>query len=201
MTASETPLEAMVIRLRRSWRFWALIALLVILSVAGIAARVFGVFRTFKVPTGAMSPTISPGDRFIMDGATYLFRDPERAEVVVFDTANIESLPNDAGIYVMRIVGLPGETLRITEGKLYVNEAHVPIENDEGEIHYSNHEAASLLTSSDQTATVPAGRYFVLGDHTERSADSRFWGFVPGEDIMGRAYYRYWPNDRAGRIK
>src|SRR2546422_10131999 len=90
--------------------------------------RIFGLVRPFSVPTGGMTPAVSPGDHVMMEGVTFLARKPRRGDVVVFKTDGIASLPS-AQIYVKRVAGEPGDQLRISDGKLYINGRHVALSN------------------------------------------------------------------------
>ena len=179
-----------------------LIALAVIpasLIAVLIFLRVFGLVRPFAVPTGAMTPAVSPGDHVMVEGVTFLFRQPRRGDIVVFWTDGIASLP--AGqFYLKRVAGQPGDHLRISGGKLFINEKKVSLSNAVGEISYDsppNAEAFSLRTE----VTVPGGSYFVLGDNSTNSFDSRFWGSVPRRNIIGRVLFCYWPLQRIGGVK
>ena len=161
--------------------------------------RVFGLARPFSVPTGAMSPTISPGDHVLMEGVTFLVRKPRRGEVIVFKTDSIASLP--AGqFWIKRVAGVPGDRLGISGGKLYINDKHVALSNEVGEISYllpTGAERMAPLTN----VTVPIGLYYVLGDNATNSYDSRFWGFVPAKNILGRVAFCYWPSERVGGVR
>ena len=172
-------------------------------GVISVLLRPLGLVRPFSVPTGAMAPAVSAGDHLLMEGISYLMRDVRRGDIVVFKTDGIpEMAPQRAGtIYIKRVAGLPGDTLRISGGKLYVNESHLPLKNASGEIHYANLTGSRMLTSADDTVAVPEGYYFVLGDNSTNSYDSRYWGFVPAENILGCAAFCYWPSHRVGVIR
>src|SRR5262245_60058519 len=106
------------------------------LFMAGlIVARVTGLLRLCSLPTPGMSPTITPGDRVVMEGFTFLARPPRRGDIVVFKTDGIARLP--AGeLYVKRVVGEPGDRLRIANGKLFINDHQVVLSNRLGELTY-----------------------------------------------------------------
>ena len=100
-----------------------------------------------------------------------------------------------------RLAGEPGDRLRVSDGKLYVNDMHVALRNSTGDIHYHFMPGSRYLASTVDTVTVPDGHYFVLGDNSTNSADSRFWGFVPAKNIMGRVSYCLWPREREGFVR
>jgi signal peptidase I len=177
-----------------------LIGLVVGVGVLLASLRFLGLIRPFKVPTGAMTPTISQGDHFLMEGFTFLARKPRRGDVLVFRTDSIESLQSGI-IYIKRLVGEPGERLRISDGRLFVNDKQVSIRNTTGEVHYVFMRWSHYLTSVDDSVMVPDGHYFVLGYNSTNSSDSRIWGFVPAGNVMGRASLRYWPPGRIGGVK
>ena len=191
---------------KRSWRKIILLILggVVLIFLAPVAP--FGKTRLYSVPTRSMIPAVELGDQIFTEDLSYLVKKPERGDIVVFETKGIRGIVTPVGvgsqIYFKRLVGLPGEDLRITDGKLYVNDTHVPITNREGEIYYTNPGyAGSCLKSSTDTFKVPAGQYFVLGDNSPNSSDSRYWGCVPAENIKGKVVGRYWPVNRFGAVK
>src|SRR6185369_2711466 len=106
-------------------------------SVLGllVVLRVFGLLRPFSIPTSGMAPAIAVGDCDLMENFTYNFRKPRRGDIVVFKTDGIPSLQNGV-IYVKRMVGLPGDSLRISDGKLFVNDKHLALTNEAGDIRY-----------------------------------------------------------------
>ena len=170
------------------------------LYFALVVLRLCGLIRPFSVPTGAMTPAVSAGDHIMMEGFTFLSRQPHRGDIVVFKTDGIASLPPPATFYVKRVAGEPGDHMRISDGKLFVNDKQVLLSNDLGQITYylpSSTGKFSLQTN----VTVPIGSYFVLGDNSINSSDSRYWGTVPRGNIIGRVWICYWPPERAGRVK
>jgi signal peptidase I len=146
-----------------------------------------------------MAPTVSPGDHVMMEGLTFLARKPRRGDVAVFKTDGIPRLPA-ATVYVKRIVGEPGDRLRISDGKLYINDKHVALSNAAGEIAYRL-PAGAESTAPQTDVTVPDGQYYVLGDNSTNSSDSRFWGCVPAKNFMGRIAFCFWPPQKAGAVR
>jgi signal peptidase I len=160
------------------------------------------------------------GDRVLIDRLTYNFRRPERGEVIVFKTKGIKALPNDV-LYIKRLVGLPGEEIRIgNDQHLVINgkrldAADPGFENvytikSPGESHYSGHvnqevaqnkfhlfyQIAPLFPDEKISYVVPPAEYLVMGDNTLNSLDSRSWGSFPEQNIVGRCWFVYWPFTR-----
>jgi len=179
------------------------LCLAVLVVVIGFSLRPLGLIRTFKAPTGNMVPAVNPGDHFVAEGFTYWFREPRRGDVLIFRGDGITGMPSSqqGQIYTERLVGLPGETLRIEEGKLFVDGKPVALINAAGEIRYLPVPLPHQLKSPTDQFTVPEGGYFVMGDNSTNSFDSRFWGVVPTENVMGRVWLRYWPLPRCGTVK
>jgi len=162
------------------------------------------VVQAFKIPTGSMRMTLIEGDLILVNkfiyGAKVPFTDfrlpelraPRRGDVVVF--VYPEDRKKD---FIKRLVGLPGETIEIKGGSIYINEriAEEPIFK---QIYYYNR---GEYSAEGQKIVVPKDCYFVLGDNSASSKDSRYWGFVPKEDLLGKAMVIYWPLDRIRVIK
>jgi signal peptidase I len=134
-----------------------------------------------------------------MEGVTFLSRQPRRGDIVVFKTDGIASLPS-ATIYLKRVAGEPGDHVQISGSKLFINEKQVSLSNAVGEIAYDLPPHVETL-SPKTDVTVPSGCYFVLGDNSTNSLDSRFWGSVPRGNIIGRVSFCYWPPQRIGGVK
>jgi signal peptidase I len=151
---------------------------------------------------------IETGDHVFVDKFTYHFRRPERGEVFVFSTANIPLITGEgqpSQYYIKRLGGVPNDTLRIEAPKLYTNGHEAtefgfqrvmsgtvmnPLYSYRG---YSNMTSMNFLTRPSETFTVPPKTYFALGDNSYFSSDSRYWGTVPQQNVMGRAVFVYWP--------
>jgi signal peptidase I len=164
-----------------------------------IALRIFGLLYPFYIPTASMAPAVSPGDHVIMEGLTFLNRKPHRGDIIVFNSDGISSLQLGTK-YDKRILGEPGEHLRISDGKLYINDSLVVVTNCAGEISYPlTQQLESFGPKTD--VIVPQGQYFVVGDNSTNSFDSRFWGCLPAKNIVGRILFCYWPPNRIGKVE
>ena len=147
------------------------------------------IYQPVKVEGTSMMPALTDQERIFINKFTYRFGSGniERGDMIVF------WFPLDrTKSYIKRVVGLPGDTVMIDHGKVYVNgaaldEPYVPEE-------YRDRQSKS-------PETVPADNYFVLGDHRGSSNDSRAWGTVPRSYIYGKAVFVYWPLDKMGRLK
>jgi signal peptidase I len=161
--------------------------------------RLIGVYR---IPASSMVPTISPGDQILAEGFTYWFRAPRRGELVIFESEGLQTA-GPATIYVKRVAGLPGETLRIQNGRLFVNDRETPLTNRAGRIEILSPESGFRLpyAPDGRTITIPPGQYFVLGDNSTNSSDSRIWGCVPRKNIVSRPVACFWPLTRRGPLK
>jgi signal peptidase I len=170
-----------------------------------IVLRILGFVRPFSVPTAGMAPAVSAGDHVMMKGVTYLARQPHRGDVVVFRTDGIAwtdgiaSLPQSE-IYVKRVAGEPGDHVRISARQLYINDKHVALSNSAGEITYDPPPRMGTYPLKTDVV-VPDGCYYVLGDNSTNSLDSRFWGCLPRANILGRMVFCYWPPNRVGGVK
>jgi signal peptidase I len=132
----------------------------------------------------SMEPNLFGGERLIVNRLVYrFFGEPERGDVIVF-----ESPVNPKENLVKRVIGLPGETLTVEGGEVYINGVSL----DEPYI------AAHIQANEQGRWTIPAGYYFVMGDNRNRSSDSRSWGMLPQDLIMGKAWVVYWPPKALG---
>jgi len=150
---------------------------------------------------------VDTGDQVFVDKCSYNFVKPHRGDVFVFRTNNIPGIPGDAEtgqpFYIKRLAGLPGDTLRIEPPLLYVNgklgDAYGfkrVMEARDGYRGYGYVTGQSYLTNPNGSFQVPKNGYFVLGDNSYNSADSRYWGIVPEDNLVGRGLLVYWPFNR-----
>ncbi len=162
-------------------------------TFAAAAVLSFGI-RTFVaearyIPSSSMEPTLLINDRLIIEKLSYLFTEPERGDVIVFNPTESLKQQDFHEAFIKRIIGLPGETVLVSEGKVYIDNQPLQEKYIEEKPEYDY-----------GPVTVPKGQYLVLGDNRNNSYDSHYWGFVPKENIVGRAYVRFWPPQRIGPI-
>jgi signal peptidase I len=211
-------------RLRfKGWLLCACVCLgIVVVPLLSIRAWLV---HPFKIPTGAMQPTIMgdrkdargnqiSGDRIFVNKLIYRFSAPQRGDVVVFRTDGIQStLVKPGTVYVKRLVGLPGETIRIDPPYVLVNDRRLTkpaifrkiAEGKHGYGGYglaiSNAFVAAYLTTPADKMTLGPDEYLVMGDDTRRSLDGRFFGPIKRSAIIGKAFYIYAPANRKRRIE
>jgi signal peptidase I len=162
-------------------------------AVMAIGMRQF-VAQAFFIPTGSMEPTLAIDDRLMVDKLSYRVAPPQRGDVVVFTPpaaaakcTGSNTPPQDA--YIKRAIGLPGDRVAVKAGQVLINDQPLAENYLKDQ---PNYEMAPV--------TVPANQYLVLGDNRNNSCDGHYWGFVPQENIIGKAIVRFWPPDRAGQI-
>ena len=176
------------------------IRLIVIVLAAVFVVKNFVIVNAV-VPTTSMQDLIDPGDRLIGFRLSYVFSEPERFDVVIFKYPVDESEN-----YIKRVIGLPGETVTISEGKIYIDDSTEPLDET-----YLPEEW--VVDNDGYTFEVPEGCYLMLGDNRNVSLDSRYWAdyaygegvadtkeeaqaytYVKKEKILGKAIFKYWPH-------
>lgn len=145
-------------------------------------------FQPHQVKGASMEPNFHDEEYILTDKISYRFHPPERGNVVVFRAPKNRELD-----YIKRVVGLPGEKIRISNGEVFINDQKLK-EDYLGNI--TTYPSSFLRVGEE--FLIPAGEYFVLGDNRSHSSDSREWGTVAREDIIGRAWLRYWPPQMFG---
>ena len=166
---------------------WLVYIVIVVIIAWGFVT--FVAQRT-QVSGSSMETTLSDGDQLIVDKISYQFREPERFEIIVFP------YQYEAGTYyIKRIIGLPGETVQILDGSVYIN-------GEKLEEHYGN-EVMEEAGIAAEPVTLGVDEYFVLGDNRNQSEDSRFadMGNVKLEDIEGKVWAVLSPSDHRGLVK
>ncbi|WP_078394381.1 signal peptidase I [Shouchella patagoniensis] len=156
----------------------------------------FFLATSFIVQGESMEPTLTDGNRMVINKIGYTFSDPDRFDIVVFHA-------NGQDNYVKRIIGLPGDHISYKDDQLYINGEkeeepyldEVKVSTTDGLDTYTNDFTLEELTGAFE---VPEDHIFVLGDNRKNSLDSRRIGFIPIEDIIGSASGVYWPLNQAG---
>ena len=162
------------------------------------------VVKPYRIPSPSMVDTLEIGDRVLVNRVVYHLRDVARRDVIVFRYPM-----NRDVVFIKRVVGLPGDRLQAKEGKLWVNGEP----QEEPYVHQTNgvtdptDPAGAIVGTTmshpwslDEEYTVPDGSYFMMGDNRANSDDSRVWGPVPEDDLIGAAFFTYWPLDRLGAL-
>ncbi len=189
---------------KKDWKavIWDWTESIVVALILALIIRTF-VVQAFKIPTGSMQQTLLVGDAILVNKFLYgvkipftdwrlpAFKNPQRGDVVVF------IYPEDPKKdFIKRLIATEGETVEIRNGSIYVNNKPLvdPVFRSKYYYNMGNMSAGKKIT-------VPKDSYFVLGDNSASSQDSRYWGFVPHKNILGKAMVVYWPPLRIRLIK
>ena len=180
---------------------WALTITLAVVAVLVFQAEVA---KPYRIPSPSMEPTLHCAkpvsgcksrisDRVIANRLVYQFHGPRRGDIIVFDAPRrVEAACGAGGTFIKRIVGLPGESVSMRAGYVFINGAR--LSEPYLQPAYRGRESGSWGRS-------PSDGYFVLGDNRAMSCDSRRWGTVPRVSIIGRAEATYWPPRRLERLR
>ncbi len=176
---------------------WELIKIAVIALIIVIPIRYF-LFQPFIVSGESMTPNFQNGNYLIVDEISYRLSTPQRGDVIVFNAGFIKD-PSGKYDYlgqrfIKRVIGLPGETVDVTNGKVEI------IKDGKTTVLSEKYLPANLKTNQDAEVTLKSGQYFVMGDNRTYSYDSRYWGYVPQKDIIGKASLRILPLTEVGGI-
>lgn len=163
---------------------------IVIIAIAGFIAFLINAFIVINatVPSGSMEKTIHKHSRMIGWRLSYVFSEPKRGDIIIFKYPD-----NPQENYVKRVIGLPGETLEIINGTVYINDEPI----DESSYVYFSGGVVEEKGANFDKIKIPEGSYFVMGDNRNNSHDSRFWNtthFVEKSAILGRAIFSYYPS-------
>jgi len=175
---------------KREIREW--VESIVVAVVLALIIRTF-VVQAFKIPTGSMRTTLLEGDRILVNKFIYRFKEPGRGDIVVFRYP--EDMKKD---FIKRLIAFGGEELEIKDGEIYINGKMVEEPFSIRQVYYYNH---SPYGDTGQKIKVPEGAYYMLGDNSGSSRDSRYWGFVPRKNLIGKAMFLYWPVNRIRVVK
>lgn len=167
--------------------FWELVKAFLIAVIVIVPIRYF-LIQPFFVRGASMEPTFEDGEYLIVDQLSYRWREPQRGEVIVFRYPN-----NPAQFFIKRIAGLPGETVRIEAGRVVIQNSRHP---DGVVLDESSYVSEGERTGGNVHVDLGPKEYFVLGDNRAASSDSRSWGSLPANDVIGRVWVRAFPVDR-----
>ena len=161
---------------------------IVVSAVLALGIRTF-VAEARYIPSGSMLPTLQINDRLIIDKISYDFTSPQRGDIVVFNPTPTLQSQDFHDAFIKRVIGLPGDKVAVKGKQVYVND--VPLTENYIEAP-PDYQWGPVI--------VPPLSYLVLGDNRNNSYDSHYWGFVPRNDIIGRAIFRFWPLNRIGEF-
>ncbi|VXD23075.1 signal peptidase I [Planktothrix paucivesiculata] len=164
--------------------------------ILAIALGLSLLIRTFVaeprfIPSDSMFPTLEIGDRLVIEKVSYYLDSPQSGDIIVFTPpSQLQEIGYGADqAFIKRIIGKPGQTIEVKNGRVY-------IDNEPQFERYIAEEPHYQLPP----VKVPENSYFVMGDNRNDSNDSHVWGFLPQENIIGRAVFRFWPIERFGGV-
>jgi len=190
----------------KSWAYWRdeWVKPIIYALIIALFIRTF-VAQPFKIPTSSMVPALRPGDRIFVNKFLYgaripltnirfpKLRNPERGDIIVFRS------PIEPNKYlVKRLIGLPGDVVLIKDNHLWINGAPLSEPLIIKKITYYNRGEFGAVADS---VKVPKDSFFVLGDNSLNSVDSRYWGFVPTKNVAGKVFIIHWPIKRIRVVK
>jgi signal peptidase I len=197
------PLDRVTGRLPRRLRIAVDWVVTIVGAIAIVLAIKAWVVNPYRIPSSSMEPTLHCArpaqscearfsDRVLANRFIYHFREPERGDIVVFETPpEAQAKCGAGGTFVKRIIGLPGEKVQLRQ----VGEhSFVYIDGKRLDEPYIEPDRRDLRPN--ETYRVPPGHYFVMGDNRAQSCDSREWGSVPRENLIGKVFMTYWPPNR-----
>ena len=144
------------------------------------------------IPSESMFPTLATGDRLVVEKVGYKFHPPDKGDIIVFQPPEMLQIIGNfdkSQAFIKRVIAKAGETVAVRDGVVYVN--NQPLTED----YIAAPPQYELLP-----VTVPQGNLFVMGDNRNNSNDSHIWGFLPAENAIGHAVFRFWPLERIGTV-
>ncbi|PZV10095.1 MAG: signal peptidase I [Leptolyngbya sp.] len=171
--------------------WWDNFQILFVALILALLIRLFVAEPRF-IPSDSMVPTLEIGDRLVVEKVSYRLHPPSFGDIIVFDPPpQLQSLGfSKDQAFIKRIIATPGQTVNVLNGKVHVNNQALVEPYIAAPPNY-------LL----EPVKVPPGQFFVMGDNRPNSNDSHVWGFVPSQNIIGRAVLRFYPFDRVGRVQ
>lgn len=176
---------------RPTWKvWWENIQILLIALILALLVRAYVAEPRF-IPSDSMVPTLQIGDRLVVEKISYRFGEPEFGDIIVFDPPlqlQQQGYSKDQA-FIKRIIGKPGQTVEVKDRKVFVD--NQPLD----ETYIAEAPEYTL-----RPVQVPDNSFFVMGDNRNNSNDSHIWGFLPRQNILGRAWFRFFPFDRLGKF-
>jgi signal peptidase I len=165
------------------------------INIFVVALTIALFLRTFIIeprfiPSGSMEPTLQVGDRILVDKISSQWRSPQRGDILIFYPPKSPAIEDNTKAYIKRLIGIAGDRIAIRGGKVYRNDQAL----DESYI-------AEAPQYSMRPVVVPKGHYWMMGDNRNHSNDSHIWGFLPQNNVIGKANLRFFPlDDRFGKL-
>jgi len=188
MSSNEPKLD----RKADSWRSFRENSITVVVAlVLALFIRVF-IAEPRYIPSESMSPTLETGDRLVIDKVGYKLHPLEKGDIIVFQPPEMLRIIGNfdkSQAFIKRAIAEAGETVAVKDGVVYVNDR--PLTED----YIAAPPEYELIP-----VTVPEGQLFVMGDNRNNSNDSHIWGFLPKENIIGHAVFRFWPPEKIGSV-
>ncbi len=156
-----------------------------------LVIRLF-IMAPFKIPSGSMRPTLIEGDRILVNKFIYRFQEPRHGDIIVFRYPEDPKRP-----FIKRLVGLSHDTVEIRDGQVRVNGERLAF----GVFAHTRYYNQGGYGQAGSVIDVPPGQFYVLGDNSGSSKDSRYWGFVPRKFLIGRAICIFWPPNRLRALR
>jgi signal peptidase I len=152
------------------------------------------IMRPHKISGQSMMPNFLDSEYILTEKVTYYTRNPERGDVIVFNPPPEVTTTDE---FIKRIIGLPGETVKVSGGHVYINDKLL----EEPYLKDTVYTGGGTFLSEDVEYKVPDGEYFVMGDNRPNSSDSRYWGPITKKEMSGKAWIVYWPASQVGSVK
>ena len=204
------PVDRLFPNLSHRWRVVIDWVVTIVVAVAIVLAVKAWIVNPYRIPSPSMEPTLhcarpepfceaAHSDRVLANRFIYHFRDPKRGEIVVFHAPKAAERECTGGIFVKRIIGLPGDVWAERNGYTYINGRRLAEPYLKAGRRDAQTETLRDLPPVGTLRRIPSGMYLMEGDNRAHSCDSRVWGLVPRDRIVGKVFLTYWPLGRIGR--
>lgn len=166
----------------------------VVVSLAFFIIIYLFLFQPHQVKGNSMSTSLKKsfynGEYLLTNKISYRFNLPKRGDVIIFKAPQNENYD-----YIKRIIALPGETIKTKNGKVFINAKPL---KESAYLPPTTYTKGGIFLKDEEEITIPQNKYFVMGDNRNFSSDSRDWGLVPKKNIIGKAWFCYWPPKKIG---